>query len=446
MGKKKAPVFPTVQNGQTLYPLLTEEVTYPTAVTPGPTGVPGGPPSSIGQTVAAAMRDILGVRPKDAKAFVAAINQSFSGREVEGRTEYAWGARTGMIASSDMGAYGVVQASVYSQAKASITQAIALLDGLYAIRVDVDPKDLEAVRSIVKTRLNEILAELGQETGPRFQNVDQLFMILTGVTPRQPATVSTIGGLLARLQAVFGLDPARTRTIDEERNVTNFQVLVDAVNALRITWAGQRRFFYLTGDPRAPLSTQLPRLWRHLDFIAERLQQVYLMMDSVFLGPAERQVLELNFLRLGQNKMFLSDLLAWVHDVAVGGGRALIEDGGKEGVRTFVTNIRQLRQLFKSAIDPTQQVGLAKAYYETRVQRSLSDLHDELRRTENIAASIAVRGRPTVLLRTPVSSGLAAGQAGTQLVGSGFYEGMQASTVGLKGQVIVVNQNLAFVV
>jgi len=288
MASKTPKNFPSVENGKTIYPLLTEEVTYPTPSTPGPSGVPGGPPSSIGQMVSAAMRDVLGVRPKDAKSFVAAINQSFTGVEVEGRTDYSWGARTGMLAPSDSGAYGVVQASVYSQANATITQALTLIDGLYAIRVDVDPKDVEAVRSVVKTRLNEILTELGQENGPRFQNVDQLFTILTGVTPGQTAAVSTIGGLLARFRRIFGLEPARVRTVDEERNVTNFQVLVDAINALRITWADQRRYFSLTGDPRAPLSTRLPRLWRHLDFIAERLQQVYFIMDSVFLGPAER--------------------------------------------------------------------------------------------------------------------------------------------------------------
>ena len=444
MASKTPKNFPSVENGKTIYPLLTEEVTYPTPSTPGPSGVPGGPPSSIGQMVSAAMRDVLGVRPKDAKSFVAAINQSFTGVEVEGRTDYSWGARTGMLAPSDSGAYGVVQASVYSQANATITQALTLIDGLYAIRVDVDPKDVEAVRSVVKTRLNEILTELGQENGPRFQNVDQLFTILTGVTPGQTAAVSTIGGLLARFRRIFGLEPARVRTVDEERNVTNFQVLVDAINALRITWADQRRYFSLTGDPRAPLSTRLPRLWRHLDFIAERLQQVYFIMDSVFLGPAERQVIELDFnLPLGQDKMFLSDLLAWLADVAAGGGRALIDDGGREGVRTFASTIAQLQMLFTAATQQSPTSGIPPAYFERRVQDGLKVLVNELNRTLSIANGIASRPRPVKYLDTGLQQ--PSGAMGRLVVGSGFYEGMDASAIGHTGRVTVVNDRLAFV-
>jgi hypothetical protein len=446
MGKAKTQAkFPTVQNGQTIYPLLTEEVTYPAPTTPGPTGVPGGQPGSLAQLVGAAMRDVIGVRPKDPKAFVAAITQSFTGTEVEGRTEYAWGARTGMVAPADTGAFGVVQASVYTQAKATITQAATVLDGLYPIRVDVDPKDVEAIRSVVKTRLMEILTELGQESGPRVQYVDQLFRILAGPTPGASTTVAAAHGLLARLQLIFGLEPARIRTIDEERNVTNFNVLVDSINALRLTWSDQRKYFFLVGDARAPLSTRLPRLWRHLDFIAERLQEVYTIMDSVFLGPAERMVIELDFSSISQEQMFLSDLFSWLQDTATGGGRDLIEDGGREGVRTFASTIAQLRILFEAATDLTLQKTVPDAYKTARVQEALGYLVRELKITENIAASIAARSRPTVSLQTTVPA-IAAGRSGYQVVGSGFYEGMPATSIGLKGQVYVVNENLAFVV
>jgi hypothetical protein len=451
MANKNAPSkFATVENGRTVYPLLTEDVSYPTPSTPGPTGITGGPPSSVGQMVAAAMRDVLGVRPKDAKAFLAAINQSFAATEIEGRTEYNWAIRTGMAAPSDSGAYGVVQASVYSQAKASITQALTLIDGIYAIRVDVDPKDIEAVRSVVKTRLNEILAELGEEPGPRVQNVDQLFTILTGVPPTAtgPGSVTALGGrsLLLRMQTVFGLVPSLARTIDEERNVTNFQVLIDAINALRLTWLDQRKFFLLSGDQRAPLSTQLPRLWRHLDFLAERLQQVYFIMDSVYLGPAERQVIEIDLTAIdaSQDRIFLSDLLTWLQDSATGGGRALIEDGGVEGIRTFASTIMQLHDLFNAATNQPRGPGIPAAYFEKRVQESLNVLVDELNQTLTIALNIAARPKPAKVLEStlPVSTG----PAGVLVVGDGFYEGMSGDAISYPGRsVVVVSDSVAIV-
>jgi hypothetical protein len=449
MAKTTSSKFATVENGRTVYPLLTEDVTYPTPSTPGPTGVPGGPASSVGQMVGAAMRDVLGVRPKDSKAFLAAINQSFAATEIEGRTEYGWTIRTGMGAPSDSGAFGVVQASVYSQAKASITQALTLIDGIYAIRVDVDPKDVEAIRAVVKKRLNEILDELAQEAGPRVQNVDQLFTILTGVNPTLVGSVTSLGdpSLLLRMKTVYGLVPELSRTIDEERNVTNFQVLINGINALRLIWIDQRSYFLVSGDLRAPLSTQLPRLWRHMDFLAERLQQVYFIMDSVYLGPAERQVIEIDLTALvdpTQDRIFLSDLLAWLQDAATGGGRALIEDGGKEGIRTYASTISQLHDLFYAATNQVPGGGIPDAYFEKRVQESLTVLLDELAQTLTIALTIAARPSPTKLLEStlPVS----VGSSGVLIVGSGFYEGMSASAIGYSGRsVTFVSESLAIV-
>ena len=449
MAKSTPPKFPTVENGRTVYPLLTEEVSYPTPSTPGPMGVPGGPPASAGQLVAAAMRDVLGVRPKDAKAFLAAINQSFSAKEVEGRTEYSWSIRTGMAAPSDTGAFGVVQASVYSQARASITQALTLIDGIYAIRVDVDPKDVEAIRAVVKKRLNEILEELANEAGPRVQNVDQLFTILTGVIPTLVGSVTSLGdpSLLLRMKTVYGLVPELARTIDEERNITNFQVLIDGINALRLTWIDQRSYFLLSGDPRAALSTQLPRLWRHMDFLAERLQQVYFIMDSVYLGPAERQVIEIDLTQLvdpTQDRIFLSDLLAWLQDAATGGGRTLIEEGGKEGIRTYASTISQLRDLFFAATHQTAGGGIPDAYFEKRVQESLGVLVGELDTTLSIALQIAARPSPTTILESTLP--VTAGTSGTLVVGSGFYEGMSGSAIGHSGKnVTFVSESLAIV-
>ena len=74
----------------TTFPVLTEEISFPGAPTPGAPAAPGAAP--LGQVVQSAVRDVLGWRPKanDTKGFLAALNQSFTTTEVEGHTECKW--------------------------------------------------------------------------------------------------------------------------------------------------------------------------------------------------------------------------------------------------------------------------------------------------------------------------------------------------------------------
>ena len=62
------------------YPILTEQVSFPGAVTPGAPAAPGLAP--LGQVVESTMRDVLGWRAKvgDTKGFVAALSRSFATR------------------------------------------------------------------------------------------------------------------------------------------------------------------------------------------------------------------------------------------------------------------------------------------------------------------------------------------------------------------------------
>ena len=84
------------------YPILTEEVGFPAASRPGtPSGSGTG---QLGQIAEAAIRQVLGWRPKagDAKGFVAALTQAFSFKQVDGHTEWTWTPRTYAV-QADMG-------------------------------------------------------------------------------------------------------------------------------------------------------------------------------------------------------------------------------------------------------------------------------------------------------------------------------------------------------
>ncbi len=278
------------------YPLLTE----------GSVTVQGGWPSSssapsssdLGQTVQSALREVLNWRPSgyqgDAKGFVAALNQSFALRQIEGHTEFTWTPRSYAAVQTGLGALTGAQASIFTRAQVARDQALPLLDGLYPLRSDADDQDVAAIRAIVRSGWTELVNELGIEGGPRVLRVDDLFRQLTGslgsVINPDPEQV---GGQLGQLASLFGLSRSRVNTIDEEQNLTNFLIVADYTLGLLQSWLTQRRFFTRGSGSEPFLGTQLVLVERSLAVVAESVQEVYRAMDSVFLGREERQVVEL---------------------------------------------------------------------------------------------------------------------------------------------------------
>lgn len=240
----------------TAYPILTESISYPGVPTPAP-GAPGAAP--LGPIVEGALREVLGWRPKtgDAKGFIAALTQSFRCSDVEGHTACRWTPRSyAAQIQADMGAITGAQASIFARATVALDQSLPLLDGLYALTINVLPEDQEAIRAIIRSELNELVSELGIEGGPRVQRVDELFELLLGLSPRilaqsphglaQLATLTDperVKGQLAVLKERFGLFRRNADTIEQEQNLTNFLILVDYLNGLFTSWIAQRGFF-----------------------------------------------------------------------------------------------------------------------------------------------------------------------------------------------------------
>src|SRR5262249_33828236 len=69
---------------------------------------------------------------------------------------------------------------------------------------------------------------------------------------------------------------------------------------LKQSWNGYRSFFSRSAAVQPYLGTQLVLLSRALTAAGEAVQDVYFTMDSVFLGPAERQTIELDFVDVNQ--------------------------------------------------------------------------------------------------------------------------------------------------
>ncbi|MBK9169693.1 MAG: hypothetical protein IPM24_19845 [Bryobacterales bacterium] len=371
------------------YPVLTEEVSTGGALYSGRTQ-----PAGLARTVSGALRDVLGWRPnvKDSKGFVAALTQSFDCKEAQGRTECVWVPRTYSV-QADLGAVTGAQASIYARAQKALDHAVPLLDGLRPLRADSDDEDTASSLEIAKTSARSLGAELGREGGARVQRVDSLFEVLLG---RGVATdPARIGGQLGAVRDAYGLDRANVNTIEEEENLTNFLIVVDHVLSLRQSWQAQRSFFARTSTD-VYFGTQMVLLSRALAVLAESVDEVQFALDSVFVGSAERQTLELRFPR-DREPIFLADLLDWIGTFAAEEAPQMIRDGGKAGVTALIPVMQRLADLTRGALlvqrgGQQNPADVPAGYRTNRVQRAMEELAGHLE--DALALSEQVRRAP----------------------------------------------------
>lgn len=369
------------------YPMLTSELGItPTYTAPSGPASTGSGANVLQRTVDSAVRDVLGRLPqtKDTRSFMLALNQAFQITEVEGHTQVTWLQRS-FTGQTDLGD-GVTgaQASLYTRSKVALDSALPLLDGLYPLLPDYDPQLVEASRAIVHSELVEIVSELGVEGGPRVARVDQLFQSLlnsqnTNPVPNQPPIG---GGHLGYLENVFGLLPAQVNTLEEERDVTNFIALQDYANSIRVSWEYFRQQ-WLGKD----LGTRLVLLSRTLSVAAETVDEVNFAMDSVFVGPAERQVV--SFRDQNGNRVLVEELLSWVSVFASEEAPRLVRDAGKRGAAAIIPTGQVLVELVARFLqqipyDPDLPAGLR----HPRVLPPLNELRSYLQRIVDLARDI----------------------------------------------------------
>jgi hypothetical protein len=382
-------------NDISTYPVLTQELgamgasSFPTSSVPGIT--------PLSQMVQKALIEVLGRRPRlqDPKSFVAALNQSFTCKETEGRMVCTWTPR-GAVGQTELGATITgAQASLYQRAKVTLDNALPLLDQLKPLRSNADTEEVDAVRAIVRTESIEMVNELGREGGPRAQRVDDLFELLLHrdfevldggsiFAPANAALLAAFGaGEVGRLGDVFGLTRDHVNTIEEEQNLTNYVIWLDYLNSLETSWQRFRPSFL--GQTDTYFGTQLVLLQRALSVVAEQTSEVTFAMDSVFLGPAERQTVRIDF-PAPTPPMSVEELLSWVQTYASEESTRIIQDGGKKGAQRIVPTLERLRNLVRSA--NTDGRIRHPAAQHLRIRRTLTELESQLDQAAHLAGTI----------------------------------------------------------
>jgi hypothetical protein len=349
------------------YPLLTKGVNgYRNGSRNGdsPGGSGGG---TLTRSAQGAVSDLLGwrYRTDDPKGFLAALNKAVNLKEVEGHVESTWNTRPFMV-KADLGEVTGAQASIYERARVAVEHALPLLDALKPLRPDADDESTASIRAMVRSSLTELVTELASVGGPRIQRVNDYFTRLLNIDTFEPTTLfqnpvfldvvqhpENVSGTLGQLRKRFGFETRLVLTVDEERNFTNFLIVVDYTTSLLQTWVSQKAFIERSNATNKFLGTQLVRLSQALNVIVESVHEAYDAMDSVFFGPEEREVTEIEL--NDHRQITVAELLAWVEHFAGVEAPQLIQDSGKDGVEAVTNTLIVLQQLVNKAISQSKQ-------------------------------------------------------------------------------------------
>jgi hypothetical protein len=372
------------------YPILTEQVRFPRSgggPTAGVSSSQGG--TGFGQTAALAIGDVLGwkVSGTDPKGFVGALTQAFTLTDIEGHVESTWNPRTFAVQTDLGGGITGAQASLYTRAKDALDLSLSLLDGLYPLDPDADPEYVKALREMARSQMTEIVKEFGAVGLPSILRIDTYFEILLGQHPTRHSSPvvfdpDKIKGTLGQLRDTYGIyfrgNPFNN-SIEDEQDITNFRVISDYMTSLLQSWIANREFFIVSPNRVAFFGTQLVLISRQLNVIAETVDEVRFTLDSVFIGPNERQTLLLKFADHSLPPMFLEDVLVEIERFVEDEGPRLLRDGGKISVtNNILPVVRTLRHMIEQAHDPENKRVLPDGFKTARVRHSLDDLQDQL--------------------------------------------------------------------
>jgi hypothetical protein len=434
---------------------LSDIQAFPPARDPIGGGSGGGMtvPGGLGQVAEQAIRNVLGyrVRPGDARGFAAALDQAFvPSTTPDGYTQLLRRPR-GFAMQADLGALTGAQASLYARAVAARDEALKALDALLPLSTTADPQDVEAIRDIIRGELIEVVDQLGAEGGPPVQLVDKNFNLLIDYQPTKSppfdTAAATVGGHLGELRSRFGLTPDEVNTLDEERNFTNFIVLVDYISSLALSWNSQRAAFS-NRTSGAFLGTQLVQLSRSLEVVLESVDDVEEAMDSVLLGAAERQTIDLTFSAdplSGTTTLTVAEVLDAVERFASEEGPHVIQDSGKDGVQLdFTPKVAQLHLLVSQGMLEPGDPNLPAAFSSKRVQNAVGQLVGALERTRKMAAAIT-REPPSVIASSqPNITSVALSRSGAAgptftIQGDGFESGASATLRHTSGASVTIS-------
>jgi len=288
------------------------------------------------------------------------------------------------------------QATLYASAKEALDKSLPLLDELHPLNPKAGSEEAAAIKAAVKNQLTELVNEIGLAGGPRIERVNHYFGLLlidadSGTFPAATiaADPAKIGGTLGKLRDALGLNLSNqgvVNSVADEQNLSNFRILLDYVTSLAQSWIKNLPLF--EGEIVQP---PLVLLSRQMSVVAESVNEVRLTLDSVFVGPAERQTTRLTFPEhLSLEPVFLEDLLSWISNFVTNEGPRLLHDAGAVAIAiSIVPVLRRLLSAISHLPKSFSPSGpLPEAYFAPRVTAAVAHLEGELKTMLELAESV----------------------------------------------------------
>lgn len=368
--------------------------------------------ATLGPTVAKALQKVLGwkVNSNDSKGFVNALNQSFSLTLFEGHVQSQWTPRSYAVQTDLSGGIAGAQASIYTMANTILGQALPLLSGLYALKPDFDEEYVSVLKQTAASQLSSLVAELGYLGGPRIVRVNQYFRVLMGIPVdangslpakqvefwKDPDRVTGTLGFLRNALGLGAVTSTYVNNVADEQDVTNFRVIVDYINAIFNSWQNSLKYFTAMHSPF--LGTQLVWISRQLGVVNETVEEARFVLDSVFIGRAERETLLMSGLVDGAGKglpsITLEELLSMIQSLMTQEGPDIIQTGGKFAIgEDFSQMVLQLQHYVAAAITFAKTQHFS-ALNTDRVLVALHKLQRQLEELRKTAKAVGIKTLP----------------------------------------------------
>ncbi|QLE55449.1 hypothetical protein [Nostoc sp. TCL26-01] len=222
-----------------------------------------------------AINQALGKSPgKGANNFVNALDNAFS------RTGYSQSTMAmPMIGAENYSTKGLLaevsteQAILYRQVNINMADALKVLAGIQYFSPQADKESVEALRELIRGRITFLVEEFRRADEPRADLVESYLRSLDEYTTE------------------FGkqayLDSSRLTVIEDEEQVTNFQLFKSYLNTLRDAWA---RYYNAQGQGRSDsLSLKVDRARVLLPIVSQANLDFSNALESVGLSENERR-------------------------------------------------------------------------------------------------------------------------------------------------------------
>jgi hypothetical protein len=269
--------------------------------------------SSMERQVERAFNQVLGgAVGRGAGSFISALNNAFPTVETADGPQVAYTSTRGMVSlyntngngsANDTGVISSTglprqisarQAVLYREVSIIASDAQRVLLGLRPFSPQAAPEQVEALRAIVRTSINEIVDEFVRVEEPRPERVksyfDTLWLNLTELGRR-----------------AFLNDPRLVTTAEDEAQTAGLELLQNYARAMREAWG---KYYSAHRSKRKPpsISERVERANILLPILAQSNIDFMAAMDSVDFTEADRRSLATKFSKLRGTRVELSKL------------------------------------------------------------------------------------------------------------------------------------------